>query len=392
MGRRDTGLVVLLIAVVVLLAALAGLTADPDDRNDPRASTWIRSGNGAAALYWTLEEVGIETGRRTTPFLDADSLRGAVAVLAPSVPVTEAEAGALAEYVREGGTLLYVPDRFEMGGPVLDTLGLQAGWVKGAQVWSPQSEDATARPHRWTEGVARVGGFQRVFVDTAGTLGRVNADTLLAVDGQPAAVTWRMGRGRVIALADAEPLRNDELRESGAAIVLARAAAEVARGDTLWFSEYHHGFDSGGGGGMVTGMARHAWRSLPHGLLLQLLAVVVLLVWVAGRRFGAPLQPASVRRRSPLEHVEALAGAYRQAGATRTARRLLVAGLARRLGRRAPADDVAAAQMLERLARRSPVARDAAAKLEKEFERGGDAELVSLARGVDQYLDEVRRP
>lgn len=391
MGRRDTGLVVLLLVVILALAALAGLTSSPDDRKDPRASTWVRSENGAAALFWTLQELGVQVRRRTDPFLDADSLRGVVAVIAPSTPLSEKEAGVAAAFVRGGGTLLYVPGAFETRSALMDTLGIRSDWIEEIQVWSTETRQARPRPHRWTEGVTAVKGFKRVLRDTAGVLGRSGADTLLAVEGHPAAVTWKMGAGRVIAFSDAQPLRNGTMRESGAAAVFARAAADVARGDTLWFDEYHHGFD-GGGSGMVTGMVRHAWRTLPRGLLLQLLAVAVLLVWAAGRRFGAPLQPQPVRRRSPLEHVEALAGAYRQAGARRTARRLLVAGLARRLGRRAPPDEAAAREMLGRMARLSPVGRDAAAQLEKDFEGGGETELVSLARGVDRYLDEVRRP
>jgi hypothetical protein len=383
--------VVLLLVVIFALAALAGLTSNRDDRKDPRASTWVRSENGAAALYWTLQDLGVQVRRRTDPFLDADSLRGVVAVIAPSTPLSDEEAGAAAAFVRRGGTLLYVPGPFETKSAVMDTLGIGADWVKGVQIWSADTRAARPRPHRWTAGVAEVKGFQRVFRDTAGVLAGAGADTLLTVEGRPAGLTWKLGAGRVVALSDAAPLRNGKLRESGAAGILARAATDLARGDTLWFDEYHHGFD-GGGSGMVTGMVRHAWRTLPRGLLLQLLAVVVLLVWAAGRRFGAPLQPEPVRRRSPLEHVEALAGAYRQAGARRTARRLLLAGLARRLGRRAPPDEAAAQEMLGRMARLSPVGRDAAAQLEKDFKGGSETELVSLARGVDRYLDEVRRP
>ena len=391
MGRRDAGLVVVLLVVIVLLAALAGLTAKADDRNDPRASTWVRSGNGAAALYWTLQDLGIQTKRRTAPFLDADSLRGVVAVIAPAETVTEDEAGAAAAFVRRGGTLLYVPSPYESSSALMDSLGVRADWLRGIQLWTSETRAARPRPHRWTEGVTEVTGFQRVIRDTAGVMRKAGADTLLVVDGGIAAATWRMGRGRVIAFSDAGPLRNDELKTSGAATVLARAVGDVARGDTLWFDEYHHGF-TGGGSGMVSGMARHAWRTLPRGLIVQLLLAGALLLWVAGRRFGAPLQPEPLRRRSPLEHVEALAGAYRQAGARRTARRLLLAGLARRLGRRAPPDDRAAGEMLGRMARHSPVGREAAAELEKDFKRGADADLVSLARGVDRYLDEVKRP
>ncbi len=389
MGRRDTGLVVLLLVVLFALAALAGLTADADDRKDPRASTWVRSENGAAALYWTLQDLGVQVRRRTAPFLDADSLRGTVAVIAPSTPLSEEEAGAAASFVRGGGTLLYVPGTFETASPLMDTLGIRGDWLKG--MFNAETRDARPHPHRWTEGVAGVEGFRRVLRDTAGVLRAAGADTLLAVDGRPAALTWTVGAGRVIVFSDADPLRNGNLRTSGAAAVFTRAAADVARGDTLWFDEYHHGFD-GGGSGMVTGMARYAWRTVSRGLILQLLAAIVLLVWAAGRRFGAPLQPQPVRRRSPLEHVEALAGAYRQAGARRTARRLLMAGLARRLGRRAPPDETAAGEMLGRMARLSPVGRDAAVQLEKDFKRGADADLVSLARDVDRYLDEVRRP
>ena len=389
MGRRDTSLVVLLLVTIVLLAALAGATADPDDRSDPRASTWVRSGEGTAALFWTLQDLGIAVRRRREPFLDADSLRGALAVLAPTDAPSEEEAGALAEHVRGGGTLLYAPAPFETRSPLLDSLGLAARWLQGAAGWTDEGRGARPRPHRWTEGVGEVGGFQRVFHDTSAALRAPGAETLLTVDGAPAAVTWRMGAGRVIVFADARPLRNARLRSGGAAVLFARAAADAARGDTVWFDEYHHGF--GGGEGMMTGMLRHGARVLPTGLWVQLLVAAALLLWAAGRRFGAPLPPP-LRRRSPLEHVEALAGAYRQAGAKRTARRLLLAGLARRLGRRTPADEAAAAEMLGRMARQAPVGRDAAAQLEKDFKRGPDAELVSLARGVDRYLDEVRRP
>lgn len=390
MGRRDTWLVVALLLVIVLLAAVAGANRGGDDRYDPRTSTYVRSGDGAAALFWTLQALGVEVGRSRAPFLDPDSLRGVVAVLAPTIVPTAEEASAMVEHVRRGGTLVWVPGPYDTGSPAWDSLGLATRWLEGLSPWMDETRSARPEPHRWTQGVGAVAGFQRVFADTSAALLAPGAETLLRVEGHPAAVTWRIGAGRVVALADARPLSNGRLRQSGAATLFARMAAETARGDTLWFDEYHHGF--GGGGSLVGGMMRHAGRVLPRGMWIQLLIAVALLLWASGRRFGAPLAPPPMRRRSPLEHVEALAGAYRQAGARRTARRLLLAGLARRLGRRAPADDAAAGEMLGRMARQSVVGRDAAAQLEKDFKRGTDAELVSLARGVDRYLDEVRRP
>jgi hypothetical protein len=97
-----------------------------------------------------------------------------------------------------------------------------------------------------------------------------------------------------------------------------------------------------------------------------------------------------MRRRSPLEHVEALAGAYQQAGARDTARRLLLAGLARRLGRRVAHTPAAEGEMLKRLSAH-PTAGAAARELESEWKKGRGADLLALSRNVDRYIDEVNR-
>ena len=392
MGRRDTLLVLLLVAVILVLAAVTGATSERDGSGDPRASTFVRGSEGSAALFWTLQELRLPVARSTRALLTADSVRGAVALVAPTSHPTPEVMGLLARHVREGGTLVFVAGTYEAGGAAYDTLGLAPHWLRGLSPVDDDGREARALPHPWTAGVQRVAGFRRAFSDSSRAVLDGGAQTLLEVDGHPAALTWRMGKGRVIAFSDARPLSNGRLRRSGAAAVFARAAAEAARGDTLHFDEWHHGFRSGPRVNMVGAIARHAGRVIPAGVWLQLLLALALLLWVAGRRFGAPLLPAPARRRSPLEHVEALAGAYRQAGARRTARRLLMAGLARRLGRRAPADEAAAGEMLERMARQSPVGRAAAAELEKDWKRGADADLVPLARAVDRYLDEVRRP
>ncbi|HEX2078153.1 MAG TPA: DUF4350 domain-containing protein, partial [Longimicrobium sp.] len=213
MGRRDTLLLAALLVILVLLSALAGSRRAADDSGDPRASTWIRSEGGLAALYWTLQELRIPVARRTEPLLHADSLRGALAVVSPWSPLTEEEAGAVAEHVRRGGTLLFVSGAYDFGGAAYDTLGLRPVWLRGV---SPLRGDDRAAappvPHRWTEGRARVAGFRRAFADTSGALRRPGAQTLLAVDSLPVAVTYPLGRGRVIALADARPLTNLRLR------------------------------------------------------------------------------------------------------------------------------------------------------------------------------------
>ncbi|HEX5870226.1 MAG TPA: DUF4350 domain-containing protein [Longimicrobium sp.] len=387
MARRDTVLVVLLLLIIVALSALAGREAARDDDGDPRASTFVRGEGGLAALYWTLEELKMPTARRTEPMLNADSLRGTLAIVAPMDPLSEDETAVVLEHVQGGGTLLFVPTGYEYGGAMYDSLGLRPVLLPGVNPLMGDDRTAAGRPHRWTAGVSGVHGFRRGFRTSSGALRRKGVATLRAVDSIPVAATWPLGRGRVIAIADVHPLANGRLKESGAALVLVRAFAEAR--DTVFFDEYHQGFT--GDGSLLGGTMMMIRRFVSGPVAVQLLIAAVLLLWAGARRFGAPLQPPPARRRSPLEHVEALAGAYRQAGARRTVRRLLLAGMARRLGRRAPPDERAGGEMLERMAKQTPVGREAAAELEREWKRGQTGDLVALTRGVDRLLDEVRR-
>jgi hypothetical protein len=193
----------------------------------------------------------------------------------------------------------------------------------------------------------------------------------------------------VVAFSATEPLANLSLRESGAAPVFARAVAALANGRRVWFDEYHHGYEGNEGTGSATGRFLRE-HPLGHAFVQLGLAGLALLL-LHGRRLGAAVPPPAPRRRSPLEHVEALAGAYRQAGARRTARRLLLAGLARRLGRRVPRDPQEEHEMIRRLAA-LPAGQEAAQALDDEWKKGERADLAVLSASVDRLLDEVRRP
>src|SRR5438034_1357712 len=89
--------------------------------------------------------------------------------------------------------------------------------------------------------------------------------------------------------------------------------------------EYHLGF---GAGGTLPG-ASWAWlRHHPPGwAILQLLGVALVALAVAAVRFGPARSVIERRRRSPLEHVEALAAGLEGAGGVDTAVALTVSGL-----------------------------------------------------------------
>src|SRR3954465_4308284 len=108
-------------------------------------------------------------------------------------------------------------------------------------------------------------------------------------------------------------------------------AAGTPRRDRLVFDEYHQGFGTHPGTlrAIVVYLAR---SSSGHVLLQGMLAGLVLLL-ALGPRPLPPHEIERVERRSPLEHVGALAQAYARVGGTRAATTRLLHGVRRRVER-----------------------------------------------------------
>lgn len=392
--------------VLVALLLVAGLLAIPDPEvvsTDRRASTTRSSPSGTRALYLALDELGVPVAQRQSPLVDAGPVPGAFALVAPTEPASPREVGALVERVRAGGTLLYAPRADDA---LLDTLGLElVSWLAVAAggeepglrelmvgretapgagaawegVWIVESAD-----HPWTRDLGEARGFRRAFTLT----GEGPEPTpLLTADTLHFALTVPLGRGRVVALSDALPLTNEWIRVSGVAPLVVRAAAELtSEGDTLVFDEYHHGFR---GGSVRGGMAAFlAGDPVGHGLL-QLGAVLLLALLAAGHRFGAPLRRREAAR-SPLEHVDALARVYREAGARRLPRLHLLSALARHAGRPRPRDEDEARALLDRLRASVPGAGTELDRLEGALD-GTDDDLLTVSAAVDRVNEELRR-
>ena len=373
--------------LVVFSAATLLVLPRRGESRDPRASTLLTTRAGTAGLYGTMEELGLPVARRYTPFVQADPLRGTLVMLATgTVGLSPSERSALIAWVRTGGTLIIVPGAaslFERLAPALE-LGQHVPVLPGGFVEQPRFPVRIAR-HRWTEGADSVAPTASAFRALPDDLVH---DPLLATDaGAPVALVYRFGEGTVLALADQTLVSNRTAEEApGAVQILVRgAAALVEPGDTIWFDEYHHGFS--GGGGPVRALLGYARSAAPGRALLQLGAVALGLLLLLGRRFGRPRAPRPPRRRSPLEHVDALARVYAAANARRTARDLLVAGLARRLrepqaGRDGDADALLA--RLEAHPDRGAPARRLAAAL------AGDAPPLAIAAAIDDVIDPKR--
>lgn len=380
-NRRD------IIALAVVLFALVGvaLAVRPagEGGNDPRVSTFLTGPSGAAALYMLLDELDIPA-RRLLRAWSADSTSDVTVVLAPTQPATPQEVEALRAWIEGGGTLIHGGGG---SGDVTAMLGLRLQPTQPDTLGALASvrwTGVTAFPaeHAWTTGIDSIANFRYAFSDVNGGL-REGAATVLmrTADGHPTVVSFSLGAGRVIAWSDASVLGNRALRSAGGELLFVRIAQSVIDGGALRFDEYHHGFReakplrallavlTGTGGGRA---------------LLQGLVACVALLLLAGARFGAPVEEHTERRRSPLEHMQALAGAYERAGARSTARRLLLAGMERQLGRRVLGDSAAV----------PPAALGGTAagrRLKVEWERGAEGDLADLAGAVDEFVLEVRR-
>jgi hypothetical protein len=155
-------------------------------------------------------------------------------------------------------------------------------------------------------------------------------DTLLRT-GAGRAVALRLHRadtgGEVLLMSDAGLLRNRVLRESAAGPLLLGLIA--GRYPRVLFEEAHHGF--GESGSLAAATVAWSLRS-PWGWAMWQVAAVGLLALLAGAvRFGPPLFRVDRQRRSPLEHVRALATALAAARGHDVAIGSIVQGLRRRL-------------------------------------------------------------
>lgn len=385
-------------AVVLALTALAVFAVRP------RAGQVALGGNvrssfrttpdGVAALYRALSALGVPAAPRMTPLADADSIRGPLVLLEPTERPSPREVHALLDWVRRGGTLLYAP-RIEVRNvpAVLDSLGLVV------RLLDSDARNLRWAPHRFTQDLPPPRPVRRLVAaaaetDTARRPPPAPMRPLLSADAPDsltgaAAAEIALGRGRVIAFADAGPLSNEHAGDDPLAVLALRAVlAFAAPGDTVFFDEFHHGVR---GLGSPAGAATAFVLGTDGGRALLHLGIVVLLALaVAGARLGAPSDPPPDERRSPLEHVSALARLYQAAGARDTAALLLLARAARAAGRAPPKSLAEAHSMIEVLGVRDGAER--ACRLIRQGLQAQPRDLKVIAIGIDEYCQRRRHP
>jgi hypothetical protein len=418
-ARRIKGPLVLavVLTLIVLVAVLTPEQQQDARSGDQRLTSRSTGTNGAGLFYDLAGRLGWRVSRRVVDTLGATGPRAIHAVLWPAADVRMTEAHALLEHVRRGGALLFVVGE---DGALEDSLHVAHG-SGGTAALGPGSgldvsidpdddtqrtADCAAVPADRTAGLPMWPSQQMLLyslewrrspppnrVTFMTTAQRPSGTSRGATRIEPAAVGFPYGLGRVVVISDPDLLRNDVLRRCGwrADVVairmleyLSAGAVDGVRRDQLVFDEYHQGF--GDHPGTLRAIGRYLGVTPSGHTVLQLgLAGLVLLAALAPRLLP-PRDPERIERRSPLEHVDALARAYQRVGATRTATLQLLHGVRRRTERmsRGAGDDPSNDLFLDWAARRAPDRADDIAVIRRALSTANGASLSAIGDALQR--------
>lgn len=329
-----------IIAAAVILVALLTPEQTGGRTGDARLSARSTSPQGAAAFYELAQRLGWRATQRLTDSIPPGDTAVVHLLLDPPVPPTPTETHQILERVRHGGGLLYVARDI----PLSDSLGLHDNPGTAGTLLAPDTASCKGHeesilsaglpfwpdrrthilPVRW-KGNPPPGAETLAWLDNPGGI---------AGSERPAAVGFPLGSGRVVVITDPDLLRNDVLRvcrwgADVAAVRMLEYLSEGGRRDLFVFDEYRQGY--GEQPGTFRGIIRYLAHTPSGHLVLQLAGAGLVLLLAVGPRLLPPRPVERIERRSPLEHVDALAHAYRAVGATRTATSRLVHGVRRRV-------------------------------------------------------------
>jgi hypothetical protein len=163
-------------------------------------------------------------------------------------------------------------------------------------------------------------------------------DTLMmTIDSELVMLRLTNGTQRVLLISDGAMLSNRRLRRTTIGVAVVGPIRETF--DALAIDEYHHGFELAKQNSPARAVLGWSMTSPWGWAVWQLVAFGFIALIAGGVRFGPLIPLDRPNRRSPLEHVHALATAF---GATRghgEGVRWIVRGLRRRLGRYTPGVD-----------------------------------------------------
>jgi hypothetical protein len=395
--RAEIGLA-LLLALGITVAVVAGKKSGAPAAMFERSSTFASGPSGSRGPFEVLQALGLKVERRRIPLFDLnqeDRHHPRLLVIADiepwEIPLESAEITQVATFVRSGGAVF---------------LAGYTGGIARCLPWAIRQQ-AAYRPDSFpVEPVAgrdlpdvtnffqpRSDSVQPGQGSNCPIFGAATTDTVVRTrSGRPVLLDLRYREaGRILFLADDGWLRNTAWKTTGVPYVIAPLMQSAANDDLVVFDEYHHGYAASSAVGLTV-----TWLlGTPVGwLLLQIIAVGLVWLAVSAFRFGPARGVIDRRRRSPLEHLDALAAGLESSGGSATALGLIVGGLRRRLSRTGGGPGARAnEEWIAALTLAMPTAqgRGAVRRLREAFTKPGEGERVlAAANSVEDVWEELR--
>jgi hypothetical protein len=226
-------------------------------------------------------------------------------VLEPTVEFTPGEWELLHSWVKDGGTL-FVAGTGPITVALADELDINFGLSPSTEAAVSNQTPLLQAPPLPTLENASTPFFLRP--------DRNDFVTLLAnQNGNPTAVAFAEGNGRVIITTLTEPFSNEGLQAEGSAELVLNLLNGAPDVTGIWFNEWHHDIRAEAEDALT---ASNWLQRTPVGrALLLVLAVIFIGLVLRGRHFGRPVPlRQDIVRRAPLEYISGIANLSRRAG------------------------------------------------------------------------------
>jgi len=272
---------------------------------DPPLASFSTQPQGSRALWLYLESQKVKLTDSVGASFGVPAGVNLALVLEPTIEFTPGEWELLDNWVNDGGTLLIAGT-----GPVTvnlaDQLEINFGLAPSTAAAVSNQTPLLQAPPLTTLENATTSFFLRPNRDDTVTL-------LANQNGNPTAVAFAEGNGRVIFTTLTEPFSNEGLQNEGSAelvLNLINGAPEVSG---IWFNEWHHGIRPEADAALSS--SNWLQRTPVGRALLLVLAVVFIGLVLRGRHFGRPVPlRQNIVRRAPLEYITGIANLSRRAG------------------------------------------------------------------------------
>lgn len=323
---RDKWLAVGLILLLLALSTVATFWAARDQAENPALATFSSAPDGARALWLWLESLGYRPDSSVPGTFTVPPDASVAFILEPEVPgLSQREWQILDEWVAEGGTLVLAGEGF---GTAFSAghLEFEITYLEEEQ---PELSMTSPLLHSPPPGV-----LNRLRPRATLHSERNDFATLIAAESGPVLVAIPQGEGLIYLSTLTYPFTNRGLKEGENGHLALNFISLASPSETIWFDEWHHGRRDAGSQAV---MGPDQWlRRTPSGQsLIYAAGVVFVALLLAGRRFGRPVPlPDEKQRRSPAEHVTAVADLSRRAGHRRAVANYYRQEVKRALGRR----------------------------------------------------------